>query len=112
MAVNFYLNSRGDKHGDFPIRVSIAIGGIRLLTSVGYSINPAKWDSSKQKVRQGASNAKGITYNVINSHLNNIVQQSIDFENKCLTEKLKVTKELIQQNISTNKNKLDEVASV
>ena len=45
MAVNFYLNSRGDKHGDFPIRVSIAIGGIRLLTSVGYSINPAKWDS-------------------------------------------------------------------
>jgi hypothetical protein len=45
MAVNFYLNSRGDKHGDFPIRVSIAIGGIRLLTSVGYSINPAKWDN-------------------------------------------------------------------
>ena len=112
MAVNFYLNSRGDKHGDFPIRVSIAIGGIRLLTSVGYSINPAKWDSSKQKVRQGASNAKGITYNVINSHLNNIVQQSIDFENKCLTEKLKVTKELIQQNISTNKNKLDEVGEI
>lgn len=112
MAVNFYLNSRGDKHGDFPIRVSIAIGGIRLLTSVGYSINPAKWDSSKQKVRQGASNAKGITYNVINSHLNNIVQQSIDFENKCLTEKLKVTKELIQQNISTNKNKLDDVGEI
>ena len=112
MAVNFYLNSRGDKHGDFPIRVSIAIGGIRLLTSVGYSINPAKWDSSKQKVRQGASNAKGITYNVINSHLNNIVQQSIDFENKCLTEKLKVTKELIQQNINTNKNKLDDVGEI
>lgn len=112
MAVNFYLNNRGDKNGDYPIRVSISIGGVRLLTSVGYSINPAKWDSSKQKVKQGATNTKGITYNVINAHLNNIDQQSIDFQNKCLTENIKVTKELIKQNIRTHKGKSDEDVEV
>ena len=107
MAVNFYLNSRADKHGNYPVRVSISIGGVRLLTSVGYSINPTKWDSAKQKVKQGATNGKGITYNVINSHLNNIVQQTIEFENKWLTEKREVTKDLIRQYIITNKNRKD-----
>lgn len=104
MAVNFYLDKRTDKNGDAPIRVSIMISGARLLTSVGYSINPAKWDSSKQKIKQGASNGRGITYSVINSHLNGIEQQCIDFENKCLNEKLEVTAEIIKDNINT-KNK-------
>lgn len=104
MAVNFYLDKRTDKNGDAPIRVSIMISGERLLTSVGYSINPAKWDSSKQKVKQGASNGRGITYSVINSHLTTIEQQCIDFENKCLNEKTEVTTDLIKQSINT-KNK-------
>lgn len=108
MAVNFYLNKRTDKLGDAPIRVSISVGGARLLTSVGYSINPLKWDGAKQKVKQGATNARGITYNVINGHLNNIIQQSIDFENKCFTEKTKVTTELIKKEINVSKNKISE----
>ncbi len=103
MAVNFYLNSRTDKLGDAPIRVSIAIGGVRLLTSVGYSINPSKWDSEKQRVKQGASNARGIIYGVINAHLNNIETQSTDFENRYLLEKFPVTPEIIKQNIRINR---------
>lgn len=80
------------------------ISGARLLTSVGYSINLAKWDSSKQKVKQGATNGRGITYSVIDSHLTGIKQQCIDFENKCLNEKTEVTTYLIKQSINT-KNK-------
>jgi len=104
MAVNFYLDKRTDKKGDTPIRVSIMIGGVRLLTSVGYSINPTKWDISKQRVKQGASNGRSITYSVINSHLNRIEQQCIDLENKCLNEKIEVTADIIKENIET-KNK-------
>lgn len=58
MPVNFYLDKRTDKIGDAPIRVSIMINGVRLLTSVGYSINPSKWDGLKQKVKQGAINVR------------------------------------------------------
>lgn len=32
MAVNFYLEKRTDKSGDAPIRVSIQICGVRVLT--------------------------------------------------------------------------------
>jgi Site-specific recombinase XerD len=107
MAVNFYLDKRTDKNGDAPIRISVMIGGARLLTSVGYSINPLKWDSSKQKVKQGASNGRGIMYSIINSHLNSIEQQCIDFENRCLNEKIKVTTDIIKQEIVT-KSKPDK----
>lgn len=110
MPVNFYLDKRADKHGDVPIRVSIMMGGVRWLTSIGYSINPSKWDSSKQKVKQGASNGRGITYSIINSHLNVIEQQCIDFENKCLNERIVVTVDLLKQNIVT-KNKAKEEKS-
>ena len=107
MPVNFYLDKRTDKIGDAPIRVSIMINGVRLLTSVGYSINPSKWDGLKQKVKQGAINGKGITYNVINSHLNDITQQCTRFENKWLHEKIEVTIDSIKENVSVRKNPIE-----
>lgn len=111
MPVNFYLDKRTDKIGDAPIRVSIMINGVRLLTSVGYSINPSKWDGLKQKVKQGAINGKGITYNVINSHLNDITQQCTRFENKWLHEKIEVTIDSIKENVSVRKNPIETQSS-
>ncbi|MFR9515104.1 MAG: Arm DNA-binding domain-containing protein, partial [Rikenellaceae bacterium] len=51
MATNYYLEKRTDKSGDAPIRVSISVQGARLVTSIGYNINPSKWDSNRQKVK-------------------------------------------------------------
>lgn len=102
MVVNYYLDNRTGKSGDAPIRVSICICGVRLLTSTGYSINPQKWDNKKQRVKQGCSNSRGITYNIINSHLASIENETSVFEHKCLSEHINVTKDLIKQNVKTN----------
>ena len=71
---NFYLDKRADKHGDCPIRVSARPAGGRLLTSIGYSIAPAKWDSKGQQVKPSTkantiTNAKGITAETINARI-------------------------------------------
>ena len=102
MSVNFYLDKRTDKSGDAPIRVSIQICGVRLLTSTGYGINPAKWDADRQRAKQGCSNSRGIGYNVINFHLNSIENEASMYENKCRSEQVEVTKELIKQNVKTS----------
>lgn len=101
MATNFYLESRTDKNGDAPIRVSITISTVRLVTSTGYSINPLKWDSNKQKVKQGSSNAKGVTYNSINAKLTAIESFFIDYGNK-LPTKAEITQETIKGIWATN----------
>ena len=105
MVTNFYLDNRTGKSGDAPIRVSIQICGVRFLTSTGYSINPAKWDAKKQKVKQGCNNSKGITYNTINKHLSEIEANASDYANKCVNENIKVTKELIKQNVKTSEKR-------
>lgn len=69
MAVTFYLYTRADKKGDRPIYVSIHLNGVRFCSSVGYNIHPDKWDPTSMKVVHGCSNAKKITFNVINSRL-------------------------------------------
>jgi integrase len=102
MAVNYYLENRLSKSGDAPIRVSISICGVRLLTSIGYSINPIKWDSKKQKIKQGYSNSKGITYNTINAHLNAIDNFFIEYENTALKNNTKVTQEDIKNILKIN----------
>lgn len=80
MAVTFSLESRKDKNGDAPIRVSIAIFGNRFQTLIGYSINPEKW-TKEQQVKQGCNNSKGITYSTINSRIKEIESIFADFEN-------------------------------
>ena len=70
----FYLEKRADKKGDCPIRVSARAAGGRLLTSIGYSINPAQWDSEAQQVKPGKKNAptfnaKGIPAATINARI-------------------------------------------
>lgn len=102
MTVNFYLDKRTGKSGDAPIRVSIMVCGVRFITSTGYGINPTKWDARKQEVKKGRSNSKGITYNVINNHLDGIKKNTREFENKCLSEQINVTKDLIRENVKTS----------
>ena len=108
MAVNFYLEKRTDKAGDAPIRVSISICGVRLVTSTGYSINPSKWDSKKQKIKQGCSNSKGLTYNTINAHLNAIDNFFIEYENTARKDGAKIAQDVVKcafkANFSLSKN--------
>ena len=80
MAVKYYLSPRPDKSGDCPIRVSISIGGTRLISTAGFSISPAKWNGTDDKdgtdmphrVRKGCSNARKVPYNFINNRLDEI----------------------------------------
>ncbi len=70
----FYLDNRTDKRGDCPIRVSARAVGGRLLTSIGYSIAPDKWESTAQQVKPSTkantiTNAKGITAETINARI-------------------------------------------
>ncbi|MFR9543843.1 MAG: phage integrase SAM-like domain-containing protein [Rikenellaceae bacterium] len=52
--------------------MSVSIHGVRVVTSIGYNISPSKWDDKKQRVKQGCSNAKGVTYNTINARISEI----------------------------------------
>ena len=69
MAVTFYLFTRPDKKGDHPIYTSIYLNGSRFCSSIGYSISPEKWDDEKMKVKHGASNARKVPFNTINSRI-------------------------------------------
>lgn len=113
MAVNFYLEKRTNKAGDAPIRVSISICGVRLVTSTGYSINPSKWDNKKQKIKQGCSNSKGMTYNTINAHLNAIDSFFIEYENTSRKDNIKATQEgvksIFKSNFSLSKNYIEPI---
>lgn len=80
MAVRFYLEKRKDKSGDSPIRVSIAIAGNRFLTTIGYNISEHKWNETTERVKQGCSNSKGETYDVINSRIKQIESYFSDYE--------------------------------
>ena len=113
MATNFYLDKRTDKKGDSPIIVSIIIKGERLLTTTGFSISSDKWDSSKQRVEQGSSNARGITYSVINNRLSEIESYFLKVENQFEisgTTDIPDIKELFAENFrSTKKTKKKEI---
>lgn len=84
MAVNFYIESRLDKHGDAQIRVSLAITGARYVTSTGIKIDPDKWDSKNKRAKKGASNSSGMTWARINAALKRIEEHFGNVEADCL----------------------------
>lgn len=70
----FFLETRADKSGEFPIRVSATAGGKRLLTSIGYSISSKFWDEQTGRAIEGTKkspvvNAKGIAATAINARI-------------------------------------------
>ena len=102
MAVNFYIDKRTDKKGDAPIRISVTIGGARLLTSTGYKIAPTKWDAARQQIRRGSTNASGITYAVINAALAKIAEHFATFENECLAKGVHTDAEALKREFAVN----------
>ncbi len=94
--INYYLDKRADKFGDAPIRASICIQGARFVTSIGYNISPKKWDSKRQRVRQGCSNSKGVTFNVINARTSEITAFFEHFESEAKHTNTATTKEDIK----------------
>ena len=113
MATNFYLDKKTDKKGDSPIIVSIIIKGERLLTTTGFSISFDKWNELRQRVEQGNSNARGITYNVINNRLSEIESYFLKVENQFEISgatDVPDIKELFAENFRTNrKTKIKEI---
>lgn len=96
MAVTFYLFTRPDKKGDHPINVSIYLHGVRFCSSIGYSINPNKWDENAMKVKHGASNARKVPYNTINSRIAAITSIFDGLE----ANNAKLTKDQIKRKLS------------
>lgn len=71
MAVIFMLDSRPNKHGEHPIRVSICIKGVRVQTSFGYSISKDKWVAALEDPIRKAKETKALHYiipNTVNSN--------------------------------------------
>jgi len=71
------------------IRVSIMMKSNRLITSIGngYTINPMKWDTSKQCVRKGSVNSRGLSYAEINNRINTIASEFQTLESEILAGK-------------------------
>ena len=113
MIIKFYIENRTDKNGDAPIRGSISVQGVRLVVSVGHSVSSAKWDTKRQKVKQGASNSKGIAYNVINTKLSEIETYFNIIENESIIGQNKISikqlKEEWDNRFSKRKKSDDEI---
>ncbi len=70
MAVTFMLDSRPNKHGEHPIRVSISVKGVRIQTSFGYSVAKDKWVPMLADPVRKAKETKALHYiipNTVNS---------------------------------------------
>ena len=67
MAVQFMLDARPNKHGEHPIRVSICVRGVRLLTSIGYSVPKDKWVAALTDPARKAKETKCLHYVIPNS---------------------------------------------
>ncbi len=67
MAVQFMLDARPNKHGEHPIRVSICVRGVRLLTSIGYSVPKDKWVATLTDPVRKAKETKCLHYVIPNS---------------------------------------------
>lgn len=112
MATNFYLESRTDKNGDAPIRVSINIAGARFVTATQHKISPDKWNAEKQRVKKGSSNAKGITYNAINNALQTICSHFATYESNCILQGKKINVDALKSeyNVHFGKKKDNQPA--
>ena len=68
MPVKFYLHPKTNKHGEAPITFSANVRHTRLLTTLGYSVDPSAWDESGS-VKPRYTNSKGIPARKINNRI-------------------------------------------
>ncbi|MGM9748184.1 MAG: Arm DNA-binding domain-containing protein, partial [Candidatus Cryptobacteroides sp.] len=85
MPVNFYLDKRPNRKGLCPILTSISIKGCRLLTSIGYSIPPERWDRKRMEMKRGAGTSDELPPSVVNSRIEEIrsVFRSFELNTRC-----------------------------
>lgn len=79
MPVKFYLHPKTNKHGEAPITVSINIRQTRLLTTLGFSVDPTAWNESGQ-VKPRYTNSKGIPARIINNRIYKIQIHFSEYE--------------------------------
>ena len=72
MKARFYLKPEINKAGEAPLRVSVFIRGTRLMQSIGFSVDPRKWNPETQSVKKGYSNRSGHTSTEINTRITRI----------------------------------------
>lgn len=68
MAVTFSLDSRPNKHGEFPIRAVISIRGTVLVSTIGHSVNPDVWGNGRVS-KTKYENSKGRSAKIINGDI-------------------------------------------
>lgn len=70
--ITFNLDAHESKTGERPIRVCLCVNGQRLMTSIGYSISPDKWNGNGVVAGTKANptrNSKGIPAATINARI-------------------------------------------
>lgn len=77
--VKFFLHPKTNKHGEAPITVSINIRQTRLLTTLGFSVDPTAWNESGQ-VKPRYTNSKGIPARIINNRIYKIQIRFSEYE--------------------------------
>lgn len=97
MPVKFYLHPKVNKKGEAPITISINIRQTRLLTTLGYSVDPAVWEESGQ-VKARYTNSKGIPSRKINNRIMKIKLHFSEYENDL---KVRPTLDEIKEQLAT-----------
>ena len=75
MKISFYLKKELNKSGEAPIRVSIYMGGPRLMQSIGFAIDPQQWDTKEEQVKEAKElyvNSLGQDAKAINKRISDI----------------------------------------
>ena len=120
MAVSFALESRPNKAGEFPIRVSVSIHQVRMQTTSGYCISKDKWvDALTDKDRKNREqkqhhyvipatvNSKGQRGSDINAALTKIKTHFDEYEQSL--DAIPTSDDLKEQfKIATGQQKIEE----
>ena len=68
MSVTFSLDSRPNKHGEYPVRAVLSIRGTVLVSTIGHSVTPDVWSNGRvSKIKY--TNSKGRTSKTINGDI-------------------------------------------
>lgn len=82
MPITFFLEPNTiNKVGECPIKFSAYIKGVRLVSTIGYSVSPNVWDKKSGEVRKGYFNSKKIPYNKINARITKLKNGFVTYEN-------------------------------
>jgi integrase len=69
--ISFSIEKRGTKTSNVPIRLTLTYSGNRITFYSGHRIDVNKWDSAKQKVKNGCFNKQRLSSAQINTALSN-----------------------------------------